>query len=317
MDFKLRNTPAVSVVLPVFNGGPYLEEAILSIRNQSFKDFEFIIINDGSTDRSLDLIKVHASEDSRIVLIDRENRGLVNSLNEGVNIARGELIARMDADDVALPDRLSKQYEFMSLNAGVVAAGTGYLLIDEDGDPIRIFRHSTEDSALQQQGLQRFTPICHPTAIFKKKEFLAVGGYREVSMLAEDLDLWLRMGEQGKLGNLSDVLVKYRQHSASLSESKQLQQLAVMHRVALEAHKRRGLSVDGSLSQPQMPWRSTGSADDNYSQLIKYGWWAWSDGYTSTAQKYAARAVVSNLLNRESWVLLYCAWLRKNKFRFE
>lgn len=302
--------PAISVVLPVFNGGSYLEEAILSIRNQSFKDFEFIIINDGSTDRSLDVIKRHAYEDSRIIVIDRENKGLVATLNEGVGVAKGELIARMDADDFALPDRLSKQYEFMSLNARVVAAGTGYLLIDEDGDPIRIFRPLTDDSDLQQQGLQRCTPICHPTAIFRKNEFLAVGGYREVSMLAEDLDLWLRMGEQGKIGNLSDVLVKYRQHSASLSESKQLQQLAVMHRVVLEAYERRGLSVEGNLSQPLMPWRSTGSEDDNYSQLIRYGWWAWSDGYTSTAQKYAARAVVGNLLNKEGWVLLYCAWLR-------
>jgi len=309
--------PALSVVLPVFNGGSYLEEAILSIRNQSFKDFEFIIVNDGSTDQSLDFIKRHAYEDARIVVIDRENRGLVTSLNEGVNIARGELIARMDADDVALADRLSNQYEYMCLNSGVVAAGTGYLLIDEDGDPIRIFRPLTNDPDLQQQGLQRYTPICHPTAIFRKKEFLEVGGYREVSMLAEDLDLWLRMGELGKLGNLSDVLVKYRQHSASLSESKQLQQLAVMHRVVLEAYERRGLSVEGNLSQPLMPWRSTGSEDDNYSQLIRYGWWAWSEGYSSTAQKYAARAVVCNPLNKEGWMLLYCAWLRKNKNQFD
>lgn len=302
---------AVSVVLPVFNGEKFLDEAITSIRNQTFSHFEFIIINDGSTDQSIEIIKRHAASDPRIVVVDRENKGLVATLNEGVRLASSDLIARMDADDIAEPDRLMVQYEFMEKNAKVVAAGTAYLLVDERGNPIRKFFPATTNSALQQQALQRATPICHPTAIFRKSAFQLIGGYQSNAMLAEDLDLWLRMGEVGDLANVKKILLKYRQHSGSISESKQLKQLEVIDSVVREAYVRRGIEIGNNLKEAMSPWRSTGSKADNFSQILKYGWWAWSDGYVPTARVYAIKAMRHNILSLESWKLLYCVWFRK------
>lgn len=306
-----NSNPKISVVLPVFNAEKYLDKAILSVRQQSFVNFELILLNDGSTDQSIAIIKKHADADPRIVFIDRENRGLVATLNEGVRLAKANLIARMDADDIAEPNRLIVQHEFMEKNAKVVAAGTAYLLVDERGNPIRKFFPATTNSALQQQALQRATPICHPTAIFRKSAFLLAGGYRSNAMLAEDLDLWLRMGEVGDLGNVKEILLKYRQHAASLSESKQLKQLEVIDSVVREAYLRRGIEVGNNLKEALSPWRSTGTKADNFSQILKYGWWAWSDGFLPTARVYAIKAMKHNILSLKSWKLLYCVWFRK------
>lgn len=296
--------------MPVFNGGKYLDQAISSIRNQTFKEFELIILNDGSTDQSIELIKKHAAEDPRIVVIDRENRGLVESLNEGVRVAKGELIARMDADDVADNERLRLQFEFMSQHPEVVAVGSGYLLIDEDGDPIRSFRPPAENNILQLQALERSTPICHPTAVFRKNLFLSVGGYRHAAMLAEDLDLWLRMGEVGELANVQNILLEYRQHQASISESKQIEQLDVMTQVVRDAYIRRGIEVGKQLNEPLKPWRSMGSKDDDYAQLLKYGWWAYEGGFIQTSRKYALKTLLAKPLSKSSLIFLYCAWIR-------
>lgn len=302
---------AVSVVLPVFNGGIYLDDAIASIRNQTFHNFELIILNDGSTDESITVIKKHAASDPRIVVVDRENKGLVATLNEGVMLAKADLIARMDADDIALTDRLRTQYEYMRNNSNVVAAGTAYVLMDEESNLIRNFLPRTDNVVLQQQALQRSTPISHPTAIFRRNTFLSIGGYREEAMLAEDLDLWLRMGEVGDIGNVKDILLKYRQHAASLSESKHLKQLEVVDLVVREAYKRRGILVGNNLDEAMTPWRSIGSKAANHSQILKYGWWAWSGGYVSTARVYAIKAIKNNLLSVEGWKLFYCSWLRQ------
>lgn len=299
----------LSIVLPVFNGGDYLKAAIESILNQTFTNFELIILNDGSTDESIKVIKHFAEKDSRIVVVDRENRGLVATLNQGVQLARADLIARMDADDVSMPARLKIQYEFMLNNPDIVAAGTGYMLVDERSNKIRKFLPEVSNEVLQVQALRASTPICHPTAIFRKREFLSVGGYREEAMLAEDLDLWLRIGEQGNIGNVSDVLLNYRQHSNSLSESKQIKQIAVMNAVALEACSRRKILPPSELLKPLDHWRSTGTKESNYAQILRYGWWAWLDGNVNTARIYAWKAVRLNPGAIISWKLLYCSWL--------
>lgn len=126
----------LSVVMPVFNGGSYLSQAIQSVLNQTLRNFEFIIINDGSTDLSLSIIQSFASQDTRIVVVNRENRGLVASLNEGLHLAKSDLIARMDADDVCYPTRLSQQYEYLCAHTDCVAIGTRIQLIDPEGLPI-------------------------------------------------------------------------------------------------------------------------------------------------------------------------------------
>jgi len=114
----------VSIVMSVYNAQKYLDEAIESILNQTYSNFEFIIINDGSTDKSLEIIENYAKKDSRIIVINRENKGLIYSLNEGIRKANGKYIARMDADDISLPQRLEKQVEFMEKNKNIGICGT-------------------------------------------------------------------------------------------------------------------------------------------------------------------------------------------------
>lgn len=302
--------PLLSIILPVFNGGKYLRDAIASILSQTFKDFELIILNDGSTDSSLEIIRSLASQDPRIVVVNRENRGLVATLNEGIALAKAAYIARMDADDIALQDRLIQQIQYMADHPQVVALGTGYTLIDEDENLIKSFRPESENNKLQSLALERSTPICHPTAIFVKSAFCSVGGYREHAYLAEDLDLWLRLGEIGEIRNLPEVHLYYRQHGASISESKQEKQLQIMDTVVREAYQRRNLKVPDSLQTPLKPWRSTGTAQDDFLQILRYGWWAWSDGNIKTSRIYASRAVKTCFWSKESWKLLYCSWFR-------
>lgn len=309
----IQETPAISVVLPVFNGGAFLQAAIESVLNQTFTNFELIILNDGSTDQSIQIIEDFAAKDSRIVVIDRENRGLVATLNQGVQLARADLIARMDADDVSMPARLKFQYEFMLNHPIIVASGTGYILIDDRFNLIRKFIPEEKNEVLQVQALSGSTPICHPTAIFRKREFLEVGGYREKAMLAEDLDLWLRIGEKGEIANLSNILLYYRQHSNSLSESKQIKQIEIMNQVAREACFRRNLLPTAKLFNPISPWRSTGTKESNYAQILRYGWWAWLEGNEKTARVYAWKALRQSVASINSWKLFYCAWFRSNR----
>lgn len=282
--------PAISVVLPVFNGGSYLEEAILSIRNQSFKDFEFIIINDGSTDQSIDIIKRHASEDSRIIVIDRENKGLVASLNEGVAVAKGEFIARMDADDVSLPNRLEKQLQFMTTHIGCVCVGSDVEIIDSKGRKIIVWHQLTLDEEIQNEALKGHATICHPVAMFRRQAFIACGGYDPEMYPAEDLDLWLKLGERGALANIPEVLIRYRilPNSISGSTASDGRQRQAAKRASDRACIRRRLS--GPRFEATQPWRQGSGKTESYLHLINFGWLAYSSREYKTAFSYGLNA---------------------------
>jgi glycosyltransferase involved in cell wall biosynthesis len=129
-----KQEPLISVVMPVYNAAQYLREAIDSILNQTFRDFEFIIINDGSTDRSLEIIQSY--NDDRIRLINQKNTGLAKALNNGIAIAKSDFIARMDADDISIPERLTSQFSFLESNVDVVAVGSNAEVIDKEGNHV-------------------------------------------------------------------------------------------------------------------------------------------------------------------------------------
>lgn len=198
--------PQISVVMSVYNGEKYLKEAIESILSQSYKDFEFIIINDGSTDNSLNIINEYKQKDPRIKVISRENKGLIESLNEGVKMAEGEYIARMDADDVSLSNRLEKQLKYAQ-EGGFVVCGTWAegMVYPPNFDQIK-----------------RFTllhnPFIHPTVMFRKDVFKKVGGYRKFFKHIEDYELWTRIVFKYKTGNIPEVLLKYRVHEEQITK---------------------------------------------------------------------------------------------------
>jgi cellulose synthase/poly-beta-1,6-N-acetylglucosamine synthase-like glycosyltransferase len=207
--------PSVSVVMSVFNGERFLREAVESILNQSFCDFEFIIINDGSTDDSGSILDWYQRSDHRIRTYHQENRGLVQSLNRGCGLAQGKYIARMDADDIAVRDRLTWQFTFMEDHPEVAVLGGAFELIDQTGEVLRVVRHPLEPRELERDILKS-SIICHPTAFIRKAAVIAAGGYRNV-VDAEDYDLWLRIAEHHPLANLPDVLLKYRLHLGQVS----------------------------------------------------------------------------------------------------
>ena len=197
--------PLVSVVMPVFNGEKYLQEAIESILIQSFKDFEFIIVNDGSTDNSLNIIK--SFDDDRIVIINQKNMGLPTALNNGIEKSISQYIARMDADDISLPNRLDLQYQYLEKNRDVVAVGGHVEIIDEDGEYIYTAKQPNTWEEIKNTFPQ--TPFFHSCVMFRKKQFIQVGGYFNVP-IAEDNILFINLAKIGKLINLDSKLIKYR-----------------------------------------------------------------------------------------------------------
>ncbi len=209
----------ISVIMSVYNGEKYLREAIESILNQTYKNFEFIIIDDYSSDASVSIISLY--NDPRIVLIqNKENLGLTKSLNIALGQAKGEFIARMDADDIALPDRLKIQLDYLEQNKDIVLIGSGTIIIDENGKEIGI-KKSITDSRLLHFHMVFKNQIFHPTVLFRRKEIVGILGYDESFKFAQDYDLWSRLIDKGyNLANVGMPLLKYRLHNSSITQGK-------------------------------------------------------------------------------------------------
>ena len=196
----------VSVVMPVYNGAKYLNESIDSILQQTFSDFEFIIINDGSTDNSLEIIKSY--NDERIVLINQENQGVATSLNNGIKIAKGEYIARMDADDISYDDRFRIQVNFLKNNPDVIIVGSNADVIDKDGNFVYTTNKPLVNVSLKNK-LSLDSPFIHPSVMMGEK-VLAKAGLYPNTPIAQDLFLFNRMSNFGNYANIRMPLIKYR-----------------------------------------------------------------------------------------------------------
>jgi glycosyltransferase involved in cell wall biosynthesis len=299
----------VSVIMSVYNGAEFLDEAIRSILVQTYRDFEFIAIDDGSTDASLRILNHYAAGDKRIRVISRPNRGLTRTLNEAIQLAGGKYIARMDSDDVSMPRRLEQQVAFLEKNPQILLLGGAYELIDDRGRKLTTHYPPLDNDALQQRCLDGRTPICHPLAMIRRDALLRVGGYDESFLVAQDLDLWLRLGEIGHLACLPDVLLYYRMHENSISERKQSQQVANMRRAVEAAARRRGVPVS---FKGEAGWRALDDRESRLKQATKYGWWAWHSGHNRTALVYGCKAIVAHPGSGEGWKLLLAAMLRRS-----
>lgn len=204
--------------MPVFNAAPYLKSAVESILSQTFRDFEIIIVDDGSTDRSLPILQHFAEQDPRIKLISRPNTGIVGALNEGLARCAGEFVFRMDADDISLPNRFEVQLAAMHRQRDCVALGSAVLFTDPEGRPLKVYRPCTLHAAIEEElAGGNGGALVHPTVVFRREALLRCGGYRERYKFIEDLDLFVRLLECGQLANLPDVLLHYRQHPRSVN----------------------------------------------------------------------------------------------------
>lgn len=294
--------PRVSVLMPVYNGEKYVAEAIDSILAQTFEDFEFLIINDGSTDGTREILERYAAQDGRIRVLHRENRGITPTLNELLELARGDLAARMDSDDIAFPDRFAQQVRHFDENPDCVLVGGAVVIIDPKGRELHsrtapLLHHEIVDGFLGRKG----HPLCHPATMFRRGRAIESGGYREGYIHAEDLDFFLRLAEVGKLANLAAPLLKYREHGGKVSAKFARLQGETTRRILMEAHQRRGTEPPTSVLdlriEPITP------AD----QRRLWGWWALGAGHVATARGHAFASLWRWPFSLETWRLVACA----------
>jgi len=212
------NNPKISVIMPFYNCASFLDDAISSIINQTFTDFEFIIINDASTDNSDEIVQRYLN-DSRIVYIkNKENKKITHNLNKGLDLARAEIIARMDGDDVSEPERLREQYEYLMKNKDIVLVGSFATLIDRVGKKIGR-KVKPLDSGSIKRDIFAYSPFIHPSVMFQKKVIINLGKYDEKYSHCQDYDLWLRLIFSGnKVANLPNALIRYRIYENSSSK---------------------------------------------------------------------------------------------------
>jgi len=203
-------TPAVSVVMSVYNGLPYLEEAVGSVLHQTFEDFEFIIINDGSTDGSGAVLERMGGQDSRIRLFHQENQGLAAALNRGIDAARGPYIARMDDDDISFPKRLERQVQFLDAHPEVGVLGTQISSIDAEGNAHPSYWALPTTPGLTAWRTLFRCSLCHPAVMMRREVVTQVGGYDASLQAGQDTELWSRLVLRTRLQSLPEVLLQRR-----------------------------------------------------------------------------------------------------------
>lgn len=216
-----NDNPKVSVIMATYNSEKFLAEAIESILNQTFKDFEFIILDDCSSDNSAKILEKYKNQDNRIILVNNpQNIGLTKSLNIGLKMARGQYIARMDADDVSLFNRLELQYEFLENNSEIFLIGSSSYNIDEMGKIIKVTKNTSDYRAIKNN-LYFKNCIVHSSIMFKNEQFL----YREKFVYSQDYDFYLYLLLAGKnLSNINQPLIKHRINPNAISSSKNAKQ---------------------------------------------------------------------------------------------
>lgn len=211
-------TPRVTVVMPAYNAAQFIDEAINSIRGQTLTDWEMIVVDDGSTDATKDIAERHAAEDRRIRVIHQANAGQAAANNRAIPEARGEYIARMDADDVSLPDRLSTLASYLDHHPEVVIVGSNAVLASAQGREVQQTRLPETDEAIRSALFtRRVNAFYNPSLLFRKAAWIACGGERSCFGHAHDLDLGLRMVERGPAYNLKAPTIRYRVHTAQVS----------------------------------------------------------------------------------------------------
>jgi glycosyltransferase involved in cell wall biosynthesis len=292
--------------MPVYKARRYLRLAMDSILAQTFGDFELIAVDDGSTDDSLAILRQYEAADARVRIISRANTGIVGALNDGLAAARGEFVARMDSDDLAALDRFEKQVAFLREHPDHVLVGSQVLLIDPDGEKLcpksdTEYTHEKIDAA----HLNHRWPLVHPTVMMRREAVNAVHGYRTKYQWLEDLDLFLRLAEVGKLASLPDVLLHYRLHPGSVCHTREEDQDVIRPELYREVYERRGIAP---------PQGNNKGRPDTVRRLGRpgerdklWGWWALIGGNVRIARKYAFRTVRAAPFTVDSWRLVFCA----------
>lgn len=298
--------PKVTVLMSVYNGEKYLHDAIDSILDQTFKDFEFLIINDGSRDRTAEILQSY--HDPRIKIINNQkNLGLTKSLNIGIKRARGEYIARQDADDISLPERLERMVGFLDKNRDVGVLGSSYIEIDEPGKEFVTCLLATDDKEIRKKLL---LGNHLGFEIFRKTVIEEVGFYREEFRYAQDYDIALRIAEISKVANIREPLYKHRIGAQSITVAKKAKQDRYAELAKELARERKQFGKDSlqTSNKEKIENILSNITSKTRNELTNgyYSWGRWlylSGNYTS-ALKFLIRLFPHNLFNKRIWLLI-------------
>ena len=237
----------MSVILPVYNRADFVDEAVRSILKQAFEDFEFIIIDDGSTDGSSAVLQKLARKDTRIRLVHKENSGLIASLNRGLDMAEGQYVARMDSDDISHPERFERQVRFLEANPSVGVLGTTADFIDADGRMSDSWPVPERSDVIAWRLLFN-NCMCHPSVMMRASVMDRLGGYAPWAIYAEDYELWTRAIQITRVANLPDSLLQFRRHNDSVTVRMRPEQLQSCCQIAARLHQ----SIVGDRVDEQM-----------------------------------------------------------------
>lgn len=294
--------PQVSVLIAVYNSARYLSAAIDSVLQQTFANFECVLIDDGSTDGSWNLLQSYAAQDTRLRISRQENQGIATTRNRLLAQAQGEFVATMDADDIMLPNRLARQVQFLIAHPEVVCVGGALDWINEQGRFLGHCDVPETDTEIQRLLLGGISLLHHPCTMARRSALMQVGGYDETMVASVDLDLWLRLGEIGELANLPETVLQYRLHSKSITHAKQMRQSQDALAACQRAWSRRNIEAE-FIRQPA----------DHLKQhrfWLRCGWNNFLDGQREVARYCGIRAVATQPSDWEAWKLLACALIK-------
>lgn len=301
--------PAISVILPVYNAQRTVAETIASVIDQTYGNFEFLIINDGSTDGSGAIIDHAAKQDDRIRVWHQSNSGFAFSLNRMIDHARGAYLARIDADDIATPERFQLQLAYMQSHPEVCVLGTNVINIDGDGDVYGVYEVPLEHEQIESQILDGRGGIIHPSVMMRHDSIATVGGYSLKHPVCEDQELWLRLAFTERLANLPIPLTKYRVHSGNMSFTEMIQAGDLLQEVLKSARRERGLTVDNQVAGA----RSQSVAIDDWERSRTWAWTAVAQSNWRTARKHARRLVLQRPWRINGWKLLVAAYCFRSR----
>ncbi|MDP0499564.1 MAG: glycosyltransferase [Verrucomicrobiota bacterium JB022] len=286
----------LSVIMPVYNGREYLDQALRSLQQQTRPYDELVAVDDGSTDGAGELLDAWAAKDSRIRVIHQENRGLPKALNVAWQAAQGEWLARMDGDDICYPHRFEYQLKYLEAHPQVVCLGTAVKVVDPRGRVLSVGlppeRHGEIDARLLEG---HGSALYHPTIMLRRRTLEALGGYRE-SVEMEDLDLFLRLAEQGEVHNLMDVLLEYRLHLRSTNHRRREKHERMVRLCVAEALERRGLDPQEAADMP-LPERT----DTLSSVYFEWSCMAFQHRNFGTGFHHALNSLQSAWTKPEGW----------------